>query len=167
MNGNNTALAAESGNAAAAGRELSVLFEAADITLAVPYCRVREITAYSRPVPVPRAPAYLKGIINYCGQVCPLVSISAAGGVPEKPASDRTRIIMLEAPADSSALIGLIAENFLGSVGFAPDAVLPYEGPSGGLLKPCITGIVHLKHGSALVFRPYVFLETLDHICLK
>jgi len=166
MKSGNAAPAAVPGQAGA-NRELFVLFEAMGLTLAASYCHVREIIAYSLPVPVPRVPAYLKGIINYCGQVCPLVSVSAAAGVPEKPLSARTRIIMLEAPGSGSALIGIIAENFIGSAGFSTDEILQYDGPEGGLIKLFIAGVAHLKHASALVFLPDVFLGTLDHICLK
>lgn len=152
----------------ARGREeLYVFFKASGIPLAVAYGDVREVISFARPVPVPQTPSYVRGVINYCGQVCPVVSIEPLTDSHEAPVSGRTRIIMLELPENSAIRIGMIADRFMGSIKLLQEEISGYEGSIKGFSAGCITGSAHINDVTALIFRPFLLLKGLDYMCLE
>ena len=144
-----------------------VQFESAGIVMAVEYVFVREVVAYQQPVPVPHTPAYLTGVINYNGQVCPVVSISAADGSIEKEVSGKTCILMVEPPEDSRILIGLIAEQFFGSVKIPPGRIAGDFIHASPLFEGCFAGSLRINNIETAVFRPFDFLKKLDFISIN
>jgi|SRR5665213_1394963 len=59
---------------------------------------VREIIRHQAARPLPGAPAWLDGIIDYRGQVVPVVDVGLRLGRPPVPVDDAVRIIIYERP---------------------------------------------------------------------
>lgn len=147
--------------------EMHVLFRASGTTFAMPCGDVREVVPYVRPVPVPHSPPYIAGIINYCGQVCPVISLNGLNGCLKTAVGIKTRVIMLESPWNSQIRIGMLADRFIGSIKLSPDEVSAYEGQIDGLNAGCITGEAQINDATAVIFRPFEFLKELDCIYVK
>jgi purine-binding chemotaxis protein CheW len=146
---------------------LFLVFEASGITLGVEYGDTVEVIPYTNPVPVPNAPAYLAGIINYGGQICPVVSICGASGVAAAVITGRTRVVMTEPPDNSGSKIGIIADRFLGSARIFPGEIKAAGGAINGLAEGSISGTAGFKGSQIMIFKPFVFLKGLDMISIN
>ncbi|HTQ03994.1 MAG TPA: chemotaxis protein CheW [Polyangiaceae bacterium] len=57
--------------------------------------RVQEIRGWSAPMPIPQAPAYIKGVINIRGDVVPIADLRERLGLPTLPYGQTTVVIVL------------------------------------------------------------------------
>jgi len=74
--------------------------------------KVREIIGYVPVTPVPKSPAYLKGVINLRGQVIPVIDLRLKFGLAEKEVTDQTCIVIIETRTQSqTVLTGLIVDH--------------------------------------------------------
>jgi purine-binding chemotaxis protein CheW len=73
--------------------------------------KVQEIIGIQNITRVPRAPDYVKGVINLRGKVIPVIDLRLKFGMPEKEFTRETCIIMVQAATDDGFLImGLIVD---------------------------------------------------------
>jgi purine-binding chemotaxis protein CheW len=62
----------------------------------IPIQRVKEIIGMMEITGVPRTPDFIKGVINLRGKIIPLMDLRLKFGLPERPYSERTCIIVVE-----------------------------------------------------------------------
>jgi len=78
---------------------------------AVEVAQVREVLDLVNITKVPRAPEYLRGMINVRGSVVPVVDLHVKFGMPAAQTTRDSRIIVLEVDVDGEKLvIGAIAD---------------------------------------------------------
>jgi len=146
---------------------IHTLFRASGLLLAVEYRYIREIIPYVEPVFFPCIPSYIKGLMNYLGEICPVISLNALSGREEPVISNRTCIVMLESPNNISVHIGIIAESFMGSAKIPEPGISAYTGNIAGFGNGSIAGAAKAGNDTALVFNPFLALEKLDILNLK
>jgi purine-binding chemotaxis protein CheW len=79
---------------------------------AVPVDLVLEILAMRPLFRVPEAPAHLAGLLDVRGQAVPVIDLRLKLGLDATPATDNTRILVLEVPVSGRRLVlGLIADR--------------------------------------------------------
>jgi purine-binding chemotaxis protein CheW len=79
---------------------------------AVPVEPVQEILAMRTLFRVPDAPGYMAGLIDVRGRGVPVIDLRTKLGLPKTPATENTRIIVLEVPASGRNLVlGLVADR--------------------------------------------------------
>jgi purine-binding chemotaxis protein CheW len=79
---------------------------------AVPVETVQEILAMRTLFRVPDAPPYLAGLIDVRGRGVPVIDLRVKLGLPQAPANENTRILVLEVPANGRTLVlGLVADR--------------------------------------------------------
>jgi len=62
--------------------------------------------------PVPRTPAFVKGVINLRGKVIPVINLRLKFGMQEVPSTERTCIIVVETRGERSALLmGIVVDS--------------------------------------------------------
>lgn len=66
---------------------------------------VRELRGWTRPTPLPHAPAYLAGVINLRGTILPVIDLAARLGMAPVAAEPRHVIVVVEAAGQSAGLI--------------------------------------------------------------
>ena len=85
-------------------------FRLAQEEYAVPVLRVREIIEYDTVTRVPSTPAWIRGVINLRGGVVPVVDLGLRLGLPDRPLTRRSCIVIVELPLDgATALVGVTA----------------------------------------------------------
>lgn len=57
--------------------------------------RVQEIRGWSAPMPIPGAPAYIKGVINIRGDVVPIADLRQRLGMPAQEYGPTTAVVVL------------------------------------------------------------------------
>ncbi len=74
--------------------------------------KVREIIGLMPITPVPRTPAFVKGVINLRGKVIPVVDLRLKFGMEEIPYTERTCIIVMEIHSPSGPFfIGAVVDS--------------------------------------------------------
>jgi purine-binding chemotaxis protein CheW len=86
-------------------------FRMSEDEYAVGIAHVREIIEYSAVTRVPKAPAWIRGVINVRGSVVPVVDLAVKFGVAARPVTKTTCIIILEIKLDGEdSTMGVIAD---------------------------------------------------------
>jgi purine-binding chemotaxis protein CheW len=106
---------------AAAQIEL-IAFRIADQEYCVDIMAVREIRGWSASTPLPRAPGYVRGVINLRGAVLPIVDLSSRLGLGDTVTSARSVIVVVRI---ESRLIGLLVDAVSDILTVSADAIQP------------------------------------------
>jgi purine-binding chemotaxis protein CheW len=77
----------------------------------IPILKVREIIRLVEITPIPRMPAYVKGVINLRGKIVPVIDLRMKFGLPDTSTTNRTCIVVTHVVmASSTKLMGLIVD---------------------------------------------------------
>ena len=103
-----TTLATE--NLPDAGKYLTFILE--NERYSVPVLKVREIMRLSPITPVPRMPAYIKGVINLRGKIVPVIDLRERFGLQQAVDLDRICVIVVQFDTTDggSQLMGMIVD---------------------------------------------------------
>lgn len=85
-----------------------VVFSLLDEDYGIDIYKVQEIIQYRDITYVPKAPVFVKGVINLRGRIIPVIDLKERFGLPEKEVTPDTRIIVVEI---SSQTVGLIVDS--------------------------------------------------------
>jgi purine-binding chemotaxis protein CheW len=94
--------------------------------------RIREITW------LPKAPTFVKGIINLRGDVIPIIDLRAKFGLESRENSAATRVIVVEV---DGRLMGMVVDSASQVVRIPADQIDPPPPVLGGFSKEFITGV--------------------------
>lgn len=73
---------------------------------------VREIIGYINVTPVPKTPAYVKGVINLRGQVIPVVDLRLKFSMEQHQVTEQTCIIVVETGRDNKQInVGIVVDR--------------------------------------------------------
>jgi purine-binding chemotaxis protein CheW len=100
---------------------LHLIFRLGSELFAVPVRQVREVTLYVAPVPVPRAPDFVGGIINHHGRVVILLDLARFLRVPLEGRAKPTHLILL---AREDLSLGIACDGVLRIAALSPE---PWE----------------------------------------
>jgi purine-binding chemotaxis protein CheW len=88
--------------------------------------RVREVLDYTKITRVPRAPSFMKGVINLRGSVVPVVDLKEKFGVGVTDKTVLTRIIICEIAVEGSlTVIGMLADSVHEVMDIEPEQIEP------------------------------------------
>ena len=73
--------------------EAMIVFRIGDEHIGVDISQVREVTEAQAPVPVPRSPAFLVGLVNIRGEVIPVISLKRRLGLSGEEAGNLLIIV--------------------------------------------------------------------------
>jgi purine-binding chemotaxis protein CheW len=123
-------------------RELQIVVcELGDEHYGLDIARVFEIIRHQPITAVPRAPSFVKGVINLRGRIIPVVDLRARFGMPEVEPTKETRIVVAESP---STRVGLIVDSVSEVLLVPTDAVEPTPAVAGGADAEYLRGIAKL-----------------------
>lgn len=87
-------------------------FELGEESYAIPILKAKEIIGIIDITPVPRMPAYIKGVINLRGRIIPVIDLRVKFDMPQKEYNDRTPILVIELPTEHETQVcGIIVDN--------------------------------------------------------
>lgn len=106
-------------------------FHLGDEEYGVGILQAKEIIEYDKVTKVPRAPGFIRGVINLRGTVVPVVDLALKFGQTPKPVTRKTCIVLVEVEADdATSTIGVVADGVSQVVELAPTDI--EEPPSFG-----------------------------------
>ena len=89
-----------------------LIFKLGDEQFAIPVARVREVLDLSEITRVPKAPPYMRGVVNVRGSAIPVVDLRMKFGLPPTADTYNTRIIVLELEIEGErTVVGGLADS--------------------------------------------------------
>ena len=114
---------------------------------AVDILKVQEIRGYDKVTPIPRAPAFLKGIVNLRGTIVPVIDLRVKFGLADPRYDATTVMIVLRI---GPRVIGVVVDGVSDTLGLAAGDVKP--APSmGALVDTSYLGGLAAKDGRMIL----------------
>ena len=133
-------------------------FSLAGEEYAVGVLSVKEIIEHEVVTRVPKAPVWIRGVINLRGGVVPVVDLAVKLGLPASPITKRTCIVIVEASLNGErALMGVMADSVDQVVEIPPHDVAPP--PAFGMRMR-----IDYLRGMARAGRGFVLLLDIDRV---
>jgi purine-binding chemotaxis protein CheW len=146
--------------AAPARRDRYVVFTIADTAYAVREASVTEVERIPAMTPVPRVPAWLRGVTSLRGEVLSVVDLRTWLGL-DQTTLHSGRLLVVRLSGDELAL-GLLVDRVERIATAAADGVRPPESPLEGPLAPYLTGVARLSGRTAAVLDLDALLTSAD-----
>jgi len=118
-------------------REL-IAFRIGDQEFCVDIMQVREIRGWTTATPLPRTPAYMKGVINLRGAVLPIVDLGARLGLVTAEPSARHVIMVVN---QGHRTLGLLVEAVSDIINVTEDMVQPTPDVACDQVKTFVKGL--------------------------
>jgi purine-binding chemotaxis protein CheW len=135
---------------------------------AVPVDTVREILAMRPMFRVPDAPAHVAGLIDVRGRAVPVLDLRVKLGLPAVPATDNTRILVLEVEVQGRSLaLGLIADRVFEVVALDPRSIAPPPDIGTGWHCDYIRGVGRRNDSFVVIFDLPRLLSSDDVVLLS
>lgn len=140
-----------------------VTFRVAGQDFAFNIFQVERILRYEAPAPLPKAPEFLEGVLQYQGTAVPLIDLRKRLGVPA-PLRDDTRTIILEWDGGK---IGVVVDAVTEVLQVAASQVTPPPNIVKGLAAEYITGLVVKDGRTIIVFNTGKLLASREKLALE
>jgi len=139
-----------------------VTFKVAGQDFAFNIFQVERILRYETPAPLPKAPDFLAGVLQYQGAAVPLIDLRKRLGVAA-PLRDDTRTVILEWDGGK---IGVVVDAVTEVLQVAPTEVTPPPTIVKGLAAEYITGIVVKDARTIIVLNTTRLLSSTEKLAL-
>ena len=97
---------------AAADSTQYLTFVLAEEEYAIAVLGVKEIIRHDSLTHVPGTPAWVRGVVNLRGSAVPVIDLAVKFGLPDRPVTSRTCIVVVEATLNGDeAVMGLMADS--------------------------------------------------------
>lgn len=126
---------------ASPSREL-IAFRIGDQEFCVDIMQVREIRGWTTATPLPRTPAYMKGVINLRGAVLPIVDLGARLGLTTAEPSARHVIMVVN---QGHRTLGLLVEAVSDIINVTEDMVQPTPDVACDQVKTFVKGLFAIE----------------------
>lgn len=125
---------------------------------------VHEILRYQGVTPVPRAPAFVEGVLDVRGAVVPVVDLRRRFEVREFAYDDDTRIILVEFGGER---LGLVVDSVTEVLRAPETAISPPPSYIRGLAAEFVRGIVRLEQRLVILLDLERILSSEERIALE
>lgn len=126
-----------------ANREL-IAFRIGEQEFCVDIMSVREIRGWTPATPLPRSPAFVRGVINLRGAVLPIVDLGARLGLRVTEPTDRHVIMVAQV---GGRTVGLLVDAVSDIIQLTDDAVQPTPEVASDQVRAFVRGIFTTTEG--------------------
>jgi len=123
-----------------AAREL-IAFRIGEQEFCVDIMSVREIRGWTPATPLPRAPGYMKGVINLRGAVLPIIDLGARFGLRTSEPSERHVIMVAHV---GGRMVGLLVDAVSDIIQLTDEALQPTPDVASEQVKSFVKGLFAL-----------------------
>lgn len=121
--------------------------------------RVQEIRGWSRPMPLPNTPAYLRGVINIRGDIVPIADLRERLGLPPLAAGPTTVIVVVRVEhGGRTRTMGFIVDAMSDVTTVGQDTIKPPPELGGA------AGTATMASGIALVEQRMITILDVDRV---
>ncbi len=119
-----------------------VTFTIGEETYGLEILKVQEIVRLPQITKLPKAPAFVKGVIDLRGSIIPILDLREKFGLDGIPYSEKTRVIVLEA---SGKKIGIIVDTVSKVIQASKKDIAPPPNAITGADNQFISGVIRLE----------------------
>ncbi len=141
---------------------MHVIFSSCGAIFALDYGYVCEIIPCMDTVLVNGAPEYIRGLINYGGEICPVISLCTLSEAAAEHISAKSCFIMIKTSKNGKAAIGILADSFLGSFSFSKKEIKPMDRELFPVPGGPVNGAVECPQGTAAILELGAFFKWMD-----
>jgi len=142
----------------AAAREL-IAFRIGEQEFCVDIMSVREIRGWTPATPLPRAPGYMKGVINLRGAVLPIIDLGARFGLRTSEPTARHVIMVAHV---GGRLVGLLVDAVSDIVQLDEGAVQPTPDVASDEVRTFVKGIFAIEGRMISLIDLSLILPTME-----
>lgn len=139
-----------------------VTFRVGPQEFALQILQVERILRYQRPAPLPKAPAFLEGVVSYDGGAVPVVDLRKRLELPA-PVEEETRIMVL---ALGDQRIAVVVDQVREVIRVDSTAIAAPPPVVRGLAAPYIAGLVTRGDRTIVVLQPLRLLTSAERVAL-
>jgi purine-binding chemotaxis protein CheW len=131
---------------------------------AVEIQKVREVINFRELTPLPKAPSFVKGIINLRGEVIPVIDLREKLGLAHEAYSALTNVIIVEIGRKA---VGVVVDDVRHVIRLAPGEVAPSPPFIGGLSGKYVSGVAKIGERLVVVLDMERILSASEMIALR
>lgn len=131
---------------------------------AVEIQKVREVINFHELTPLPKAPSFVKGIINLRGEVIPVIDLRDKLGLAREAYSVLTNLIIVEIGRKA---VGVVVDEVRHVIRLDPAEVAPSPPFIGGLSGKYVSGVAKLGERLVVVLDMERILSASELIALR
>lgn len=120
------------------GSEL-VTFRLGDQEFCIDIMAVREIRGWTPTTPLPRAPSFMRGVVNLRGAVLPIIDLAARLGYPSSEPTARHAIMVVQV---GGQVVGMLVDAVSDILEITPDMVQPTPDLASGSTLGFVKGLI-------------------------
>lgn len=143
----------------AATSERYLAFQLGKEQYAIPLLQVREVIEMSEPTPIPKSPAYFKGVIDLRGQVISVLDLRLKLSLSEIKNGPKTAIVILD--LEPQLFVGIVVDRVNSVLAFQSDELSPAPN-SGNPHESSLTGIARREGKLTLILNVREALDMND-----
>ncbi len=138
-----------------------VIFKLGKGEYGIDIMNVQEIGPYEEAISLPNSPAFIKGVINYRGNVIPVIDLKERLSIGDSSISKDTRIIVIKLEDKE---VGFIVDEASQTLRLGDDQIDPPPSFAGGLDRDYIRGVGKLDEKRLLIIIDLEKILTQDEI---
>ena len=132
---------------------LSFKLEQEDFALDIAH--VREVLDLTRLTRVPKAPEYVRGVINLRGAVVPVIDLQARFGRPAARIGKKTCIVIFDSMRDGERVeLGLLVDAVSEVIDIGADQIEPPPNFGASVRRDFIRGMGKVASGFVIILEP-------------
>ena len=141
-------------------------FSLGDETFAVKILNVQEIRTWEMPTPLPRAPEFMKGVINLRGTIMPIIDLRLKLAICEPNYDETTVVIILRTEREGRMRgMGVVVDSMTDVVHIPDSDIKPAPEYGGKIDASYVTGLAIVNEGivSILSTEAVIDINEIDH----
>jgi purine-binding chemotaxis protein CheW len=140
-----------------------VTFNIANEEFGVDILKVQEIIRTMEITRVPRAPAFVQGVINLRGKVIPIIDLRGRFGMESRKHDSQTRIVVVEL---NQVIVGFVVDSVSEVLRIPADTVVPPPSIVSGVDSEYISGVGKLDDRLLILIDLEKLLSPEEHRAL-
>ncbi len=143
-------------------------FRLGDEIFAIHVAKVHKILEMSSITEVPRAPDYMKGVINLRGSVLPVVDARVKFGMEPAEKTKNTSILVIEANiSGETVMVGMLVDAVHAVMKIEPENLLPPPQLGDKYRSEFISNMTQVKDKFYIILNMDAVFSSTDHINMK
>jgi purine-binding chemotaxis protein CheW len=129
-------------------KQANVSFRLNNELFAISAFKVLEVLEQQRITQIPNAPAYIKGVINFRGDVLPVIDMRRKFGMPDRTEDQKFVIIVLDLKSGNDTLqLGAMADSVKDVIEIDERDLKPVPKMGSSYNSEFILGMIHTDNG--------------------
>ncbi|HWO87729.1 MAG TPA: chemotaxis protein CheW [Gemmatimonadales bacterium] len=125
---------------------------------------VQRILRFQEAAPLPKAPAFLEGVLQVQGMVVPVIDLRKRFELKDAPVREETRTVVVET---DGLVVGVVVDAVLEVIRVAASSVSPPPAVVRGLAAEYIQGIITLGQRTIIMLQTARLLTSAERIALE